>query len=82
MSLSNEQEYAFNKFKQGHNLVITGPGGTGKSKLIQHLVQHALLYRQNVQVTALTGCASILLGLNAKTIHSWSEIFNFSKRYY
>ena len=63
MSLSNEQEYAFNKFKQGHNLVITGPGGTGKSKLIQHLVQHALLLQtKNVQVTALTGCASILLG--------------------
>ena len=74
MSLSNEQEHAFNKFKQGHNLVITGPGGTGKSKLIQHLVQHASFHRQNVQVTALTGCASILLGLNAKTIHSWSGI--------
>ena len=72
MSLSDEQEYAFNKFTQGHNLVITGPGVTGKSKLIQHLVQYANERRHIVQVTALTGCASILLGLNSKTIHSWS----------
>ena len=74
MGLSIEQEYAFNKFTQGHNLVITGPGGTGKSKLIQHLVQYANDRRQSFQVTALTGCASILLGVNAKTIHSWSGI--------
>ena len=28
MELSNEQKYALEKFKQGHNLFITGQGGT------------------------------------------------------
>ena len=40
MSLSNEQQYAFDRFIKGENLVITGPGGTGKSKLIQNFVNY------------------------------------------
>lgn len=32
--LSNEQKYAYDKFTQGSNLFITGPGGTGKTQLI------------------------------------------------
>jgi ATP-dependent DNA helicase PIF1 len=38
--LSVEQRYAFAKFKEGHNLFITGPGGTGKTRLIQYLVDY------------------------------------------
>ena len=72
--LSVEQQYAFDKFVDGHNLFITGPGGTGKTKLIQHLVDYANVKKQNIQVCALTGCASLLLGCNARTIHSWSGI--------
>lgn len=74
MNLSEEQKIAFQKFKQGKNIMITGPGGTGKSKLIKHLVFHARQNKQKIQVTALTGCAAILLGTSAKTIHSWSGI--------
>lgn len=70
--LSKEQSYAFERFKQGHNILITGPGGTGKTKLIKHLVDYAKTTGKSTQVCALTGCASILLGCNAKTIHSWS----------
>jgi ATP-dependent DNA helicase PIF1 len=70
--LSIEQSYAFERFKLGHNILITGPGGTGKTKLIKHLVDHAKNMGKSTQVCALTGCASILLGCNAKTIHSWS----------
>ncbi len=74
MSLSKEQEYAFDKYKKGENLLLTGPGGTGKSKLIRNFINYSISINQRAQATALTGCAAILLGMNAKTIHSWSGI--------
>ena len=74
MSLSEEQKYAFEKFKQGENLFITGPGGTGKTKLIHHLVNHMIMNSKKFQVCAMTGCAAVLLGCNARTLHSWSGI--------
>ena len=54
MSLSNEQQYAFDRFIKGENLVITGPGGTGKSKLIQNFVNYCNSINRKIQVTALT----------------------------
>ena len=32
-TLSQEQKYAFDLFKKGENVFITGPGGTGKTML-------------------------------------------------
>lgn len=75
-SLSPEQEYALQVFEEGENLFITGPGGTGKTHLIHTLVKSAENRQKLIQVCALTGCASILLGCNARTIHSWSGIRN------
>lgn len=72
--LSLEQNYAFEQFKKGYNLFITGPGGTGKTKLIQHLIDYASQIKKKFQVCALTGCASVLLNCGARTIHSWSGI--------
>jgi ATP-dependent DNA helicase PIF1 len=71
-SLSSEQTRALARFKEGHNLFITGPGGTGKTRLISHLVQQCRADSKEYQVCAMTGCASILIGHGAKTLHSWS----------
>ena len=73
-TLSPEQKYAFAKFKLGENLFITGPGGTGKTKLIETLVDHAKTEGKVIQVCAMTGCASVLLKCDAQTLHSWSGI--------
>jgi len=73
-NLSPEQKYALYKFNRGENLFITGPGGTGKTFLIRHLINSAKENKKNVQVCALTGCASVLLNCGARTIHSWSGI--------
>jgi ATP-dependent DNA helicase PIF1 len=67
--LSTEQEYAFEQFKQGKNIFITGPGGSGKSELIRRMATYPF-----TQVCAMTGCAAVLLECNAKTVHSWAGI--------
>lgn len=74
MELSKEQQLAFDKYVQGHNIFITGPGGSGKSALIKMIHKHAFSQFKNIQVTALTGCAAVLLNCKAKTLHSWAGI--------
>ncbi len=74
MELSPEQKLAFDKYVEGHNIFITGPGGSGKSALIKIINQHAYSKFKDIHVTALTGCASILLNCKAKTLHSWAGI--------
>ena len=74
MSLSKEQLIAFERFKRGENLFITGAGGTGKTHLIHTLIAYANTVGWNYQVCAMTGCASVLLNCGARTLHSWSGI--------
>ena len=74
MELSKEQQLAYNKYVQGNNIFITGPGGAGKSALIRMIYKHALTQFKDIHVTAMTGCASILLNCKAKTLHSWAGI--------
>ena len=74
MELSKEQQIAYNKYVQGNNIFITGPGGAGKSALIRMIYKHAYSQFKDIHVTAMTGCASILLNCKAKTLHSWAGI--------
>lgn len=74
MELSIEQQLAFDKYVQGYNIFITGPGGSGKSALIKMIHKHAFSHFKDIQVTALTGCAAVLLNCKAKTLHSWAGI--------
>ena len=74
MELSKEQQIAFDKYVQGKNIFITGPGGSGKSALIKKIWSHALSRFKNIHVSALTGCAAVLLNCKATTLHSWAGI--------
>lgn len=74
MNLSPEQELALQKYKEGKNIFLTGPGGSGKTELIRRMVKNSQEQNKRIQVCALTGCAAILLQCKAKTIHSFAGI--------
>lgn len=74
MEFSIEQQQAYNKYIEGDNIFITGPGGTGKSALIKHIQENAIKRLLDIHVCALTGCAAVLLNCKAKTVHSWAGI--------
>ena len=74
-SLNEEQKAAFDAVMDGKSVFITGPGGTGKSFLLQALYRnYRRMTGKTLAVTAMTGCAALLLGPWAKTLHSWAGI--------
>jgi len=73
--LNEGQLEAYQAIQEGKSIFLTGSGGTGKSYLLNLLYMQ--LPRQTgrtVSLTALTGCAAILLHPKAKPIHSWAGI--------
>ena len=75
-TLTTEQRDVFNVLLRGDNVFLTGGGGVGKSYLL------SLIYTdfprmsggKKIQMCAMTGCAALLLGNKAKTLHSWAGI--------
>ncbi len=73
--LTDEQRKAFDLVEKGKSIFLTGPGGTGKSFLLKTMYE-LIPDRtgKHVAVTALTGCAALLIGRFAKTLHAWGGI--------
>jgi len=71
---NDEQRAAIQAVLNGDSVFITGPGGTGKSYLLEALRQEFKKIGKVMAVTAMTGCAALLLGSHAKTLHSWAGI--------
>lgn len=72
MTLNTDQQYAFDLFKSGRSMFITGPGGCGKSYLIKYIREYCKQMQMDIGVTALTGCAASLI--SGQTLHGWSGI--------
>lgn len=70
--LNKDQQSAFDMFLTGKSMFITGPGGCGKSYLIQHIKEYCMDRMIPIAVTALTGCAASLIG--GQTLHGWGGI--------
>lgn len=69
--MNTAQQAAFDAIESGKSIFLTGPGGTGKSYLINELWKRST---KEVSLTAMTGCAALLLNSKAKTLHSWAGI--------
>jgi len=74
MNLNEGQRAAYDSICAGKSIFLTGPGGTGKSFLINQIYETLDTQGKCVALTAMTGCAALLLHSKAKTLHSWAGI--------
>jgi ATP-dependent DNA helicase PIF1 len=73
--LNQEQRKAFQEICNGKSIFLTGPGGTGKSFLLRLLYEEIpKTTGKHIAITAMTGCAALLIGRFAKTLHSWAGV--------
>jgi ATP-dependent DNA helicase PIF1 len=70
--MNDQQEAAVDAIRQKKNIFLTGAGGTGKSHTIRFITEWCNTVGIRVAITAMTGCAALLLG--GKTLHSWAGI--------
>lgn len=81
-SLTGEQQSVMDFLLRGDHVFLTGGGGVGKSYLLAAIdrdfpgMKHRFsgMRLPRIQMCALTGCAALLLGHKAKTLHSWAGI--------
>jgi ATP-dependent DNA helicase PIF1 len=72
--MDDDQIRAVDLARSGKSFFLTGAGGTGKSYVIRSIVEALKRDGKDVALTAMTGCAALLLGKGAKTLHSWAGI--------
>ena len=64
------QRQALAILEAGHNVLLTGAAGSGKTHLLNRFISRSRLHGKSIAVTATTGLAATHLG--GSTIHSWS----------
>lgn len=64
------QDQAFDILTMGHNVLLTGAAGSGKTYLVNRFIEYCHEHGISVAVTASTGIAATHIG--GMTIHSWS----------
>jgi ATP-dependent exoDNAse (exonuclease V) alpha subunit len=66
------QAGALKILESGHNVLLTGPAGSGKTFLLNKYINYLKKKEISVAVTASTGIAATHMG--GRTIHSWAGI--------
>jgi len=70
--LTPEQNRILRLVLDGRNVFFTGPAGSGKSLILEHVKYHLMKQNKRFVITAPTGIAAAQLG--GSTIHSWSGV--------
>ena len=70
-----DEDTAFDLAKDGHNIVVIGQGGFGKTFLIKQIVNYLRSKGKTVTIACSTGIAFTHYGkLEGTTLHKWSGI--------
>lgn len=71
MTLRPKQNEAYSLMSQGKSIFLTGPAGSGKSKVIEMFAEH---YKDSkrIAITSTTGTSALLIG--GVTLHSYTGI--------
>ncbi|OOZ35769.1 AAA family ATPase [Solemya elarraichensis gill symbiont] len=73
--MDESQREAYSLAINGHNIIITGQAGSGKTFVIKIIVEYLRKSGHKVAITTSTGIASLQYqDLNALTLHKWSGI--------
>ena len=72
ISLSPDQTRVLQLVLEGKNVFFTGPAGSGKSLILEHVKYHLSKQKKTFAITAPTGVAAAQLG--GSTIHSFSGV--------
>jgi ATP-dependent exoDNAse (exonuclease V) alpha subunit len=70
--MNTEQRKAYELFQQGHNVLLTGSAGTGKSFTLKHIIEWEKANNRHIGITASTGLAAYLI--KGRTIHSFLRL--------
>ena len=88
-TLTKEQRFVIDELLKNKNIALMGAAGCGKSYLLSVIYNEYPKLKKDymskcnpwcvaktprIQICALTGCAALLLGKKAKTLHSWAGI--------
>jgi ATP-dependent DNA helicase PIF1 len=71
INLTRDQQKAFDLMVEGKNIFLTGPGGCGKSTVI-NLFKNKYQDKRKIAITSTTGISAILIG--GCTLHSFCGI--------
>ena len=80
-TLTEDQKRALNYLKLGKNVFLTGPGGSGKSRLIDYYCEYFINTKprlsttkvdKRIAKTSTTGISALNIG--GSTIHSWAGV--------
>ena len=72
--MSSEEDAALLLCATGHNVIISGQAGCGKTSVIKNNIEQFAMTGRNVPVAASTSIAAAQFSDDAMTVHRWSGV--------
>ncbi|MHA2038359.1 MAG: AAA family ATPase [Promethearchaeota archaeon] len=74
MKLNKKQTQAYTVIENGENLLLTGPGGTGKTTILSKFVKQVKKINKSKKIIVTSTTGTSALQINGVTLHSYTSI--------